>query len=755
MKKFISLVLFFSAFLLMGCNGIGGKDTIVARIGTENLYAEDLDFLALQNLGAPSSEKYRAATENVLFSLAKISKANAESASHDSAWKEYEPVVFNRLLIIAYTRYHLINRLGYSDEELKKYFDEHSNEFDSSAVYIQIRDKVADRYYVATNQDSLKRFIQERLAEKDEPAKAELFLFAGDSLAAAEMEKKYNAGLPRDSLPGVRHLVVAQGREKGVFQDSTVVRALFLEDSMAVGTVRSFSIKGDSSTTYVALKLLKRDAPVKAREEEFREDIEGEFAQLRRDDMRKTIREEVEDMGSVKIEKLVPADPRKLYEDNLDKFMTAPGFEVYHIAMKDSAALAKTLANVKDLESFKAVAATISEKEETSDNMGLLGRIKKGHSLPYGIGMMPALFAELEGKQVGYTSSVIRSFADSLYHSFYVSAVVPSEVKPFDRVEQQINEMYASDVQNLDLATVLVSKDGKPIYTKADLMKIFDAEPEMPYNRDTHWNVVKLLAQAYAFGEKARNAGVEGSWEFRALLRTARMEFISNRYNRAYSSGKSDIPQIPENLKKFEYYLEAGTSYKGMSYEEALPRLTAGLESKARMNQMLLSNFEAWTKASVFFYDRSKASLAPVTTAEGLLALADSLSKEQKFEESIKTYRKVVDLFADQDSLFRTAVFSLAQAYADAQKYRDAAACYDAFLKVWPDSPDAEKALFSRGFILSENLHQDSLALAALEDFQNRFPKSELKESVDWLVENVKSGGKLAEDLMKKIESEE
>ena len=97
----------------------------------------------------------------------------------------------------------------------------------------------------------------------------------------------------------------------------------------------------------------------------------------------------------------------------------------------------------------------------------------------------------------------------------------------------------------------------------------------------------------------------------------------------------------------------------------------------------------------------------------------------------------------------------MAQTYADSQKYRDAAAYYDAFLKVWPDSPDAEKALFSRGFILNENLHRDSLALEVLEDFQKRFPKSELKESVDWLVENIKSGGKLADDLMKKIEAEE
>ena len=247
-------------------------------------------------------------------------------------------------------------------------------------------------------------------------------------------------------------------------------------------------------------------------------------------------------------------------------------------------------------------------------------------------------------------------------------------------------------------------------------MKIFDAEPGMPYNKTTHQNVVKMLAQAYVFGEKAREAGVDQSWEYRAMVRAARMEFIMNRYNRKLMAEQTEPPQISENLKKFEYYYNAKKTYKGMSYKEALPKVTRSLESRARISQGLLSRMEAWNKAKVFFYDRSKASLAPVTTAEGFLAKADSLSKEQKFEEAIKAYHKVVELFSDRDSLFRTAVFSLAQAYADAQKFEEAAGCYDVFLKVWPDSPETEKALFSFGFILNENLHQDSLALVALED---------------------------------------
>ena len=393
MKKYYSLIVLALSFSLMSCNGIGSKDTVVARIGNETLYAEDLDFLTLQNLGAPDSERYKLATENLMFSLAKASKATGESKSYDSAWNAYEPIVKNRLLTIIYTRFHLMNRLGYTDEELKKYFDEHRSEFDSTATYVAVREEVAGRYYLSQNQDSLKSYIQQTLSEKKDSAKA----------------------------------------------DSS----------------KEDDIKG----------------------------LEQSFIKLHKQAMSQKVKEMMSDLGSVVVEKLVPKDPHKFYEDNKEKFMTDPGYEVYHVAMKDSAALAKTMVNVKDLESFKAVAATISEKEETADSMGYLGRIKKGHALPYGIGLMPALWPELEEKAAGYISSAIRSVSDSLYHSFYVQAVIPSEPKLFDRVEKQLEKMYAEDVASLDPTTVLVSDNGKTVYTKADLLKIFEAESGIPTTR--------------------------------------------------------------------------------------------------------------------------------------------------------------------------------------------------------------------------------------------------------------------------------
>jgi hypothetical protein len=63
----------------------------------------------------------------------------------------------------------------------------------------------------------------------------------------------------------------------------------------------------------------------------------------------------------------------------------------------------------------------------------------------------------------------------------------------------------------------------------------------------------------------------------------------------------------------------------------------------------------------------------------------------------------------------------------------------------------SEKALFSRAFILHENLKQDSAALNLFREFKTEYPKSELMESVDWLIKNIESKGKLAEELLEKI----
>ena len=149
-------------------------------------------------------------------------------------------------------------------------------------------------------------------------------------------------------------------------------------------------------------------------------------------------------------------------------------------------------------------------------------------------------------------------------------------------------------------------------------MKIFDAEPGIPYNKETHDNIVKMMAQAYAIAEKAKLENVDKSWEFRALVRIARIEFINARYNRDHKTDEPELPQITDNRKKYEYYLGGAALYGDKTYEEALPSIESSLKYTLEMRAKTISDMGTWSKTNVFFYDRSKAFLAPVATPESL-----------------------------------------------------------------------------------------------------------------------------------------
>jgi TolA-binding protein len=143
-------------------------------------------------------------------------------------------------------------------------------------------------------------------------------------------------------------------------------------------------------------------------------------------------------------------------------------------------------------------------------------------------------------------------------------------------------------------------------------------------------------------------------------------------------------------------------------------------------------------------------------SVELAMRAADSLYTQAKsLDKAYLAWSGIRERYMDIDSVAKKATFELAHIYSDREDFDKAQREYRAFYRTWPDSPDAEKAMFSRGFILNENLHKNDEALKVFEEFKKTYPKSDLMESVDWLIQNIKSNGKLADDLMKKIAAEE
>ncbi len=551
----------------------------------------------------------------------------------------------------------------------------------------------------------------------------------------------------------------------------------FVKDS---GDVEFLDVRG----TVAEHLLLTREA------DKFKEagsDTVNYLRQYRQNLMETSIKS-INEKFPVKIEKIVPPNQEAYYEKHKEEFKTALAFEVYHVQMEDSAALAKLFAKpVKDLEQFKEIATKYSENKETAANGGYVGKVKDGFALPYGIGIINGLGEALKGKPEGTISPVLATARTPGRHVFYLVKEFPPEVKPFDRVKGEVEgRMMNVGYLELDSDYVLISKNGKPFVTEKNILQIFEEEPGMPKTNRSRDRFIASLAECASFADEARALKLDRSWEYRAFMRQTRLNYILAHYEelapqkgripedslKAYfekngNPVRPDIPfedskedlndyiLFPENILKHEYYFNY-VLYKNRNIED-IRRTVFNMNFRAlRAARKEAKEANVWANANVLMYKKDiPVKQGEPLTPEVLSQAADSLYKARAYDASMEKWKKIRDVYPDNDSLYALATYQLAQVEAEAEKYSFAEAEYFTYYRMWPNSPDAEKAMFSRGFILNENMHKDSLALEVLEEFQKTYPNSEMGKDVNWLIDNIKSGGKLAEDLMKKIEAEE
>jgi parvulin-like peptidyl-prolyl isomerase len=140
---------------------------------------------------------------------------------------------------------------------------------------------------------------------------------------------------------------------------------------------------------------------------------------------------------------------RAYYDAHKDQYETPESFELYHIEGSDEAKLAAAIANVGDLEAFKALAGRVSENAMTRAQQGYVGVVKRDFTLPYGIGMMPGLFPLLDEETGGKIGEVVENPTTLKWHAFWLVKKAAPAAKPFDRVRASVAEDVRANVQNI------------------------------------------------------------------------------------------------------------------------------------------------------------------------------------------------------------------------------------------------------------------------------------------------------------------
>ncbi len=772
MKRLLPLLLGCSV-LFCGCNGVGDKETLAIRVDNENIYKEDIDLLQKTMRVDRSDSKFAEHVAALVTESAVTLEALKKFPQLENLYEKRGRIVDDGLLAYVYQNFHVVENLQIPEAELRSYYYKHQNEFDSTKSFVELRNDVAKSIYLQQHKPEFDEFVAKKLKDAAHPASATISYAVTDSSSAYDIQRKWASGDYQNVSAIVMSSVVEEDKAEGIFSQPEIFASLFATDSKSDGWVGVFKLTapGDSFAVIKMVSFVERVIP----------DVAKVSAEAPTDFINESLQNifgisyyNLVDKYKIVAETIVPPHMEEYYESHREKFMNSAMMDVYEIESADSISLEKLISSGT---------LTFDYFVQNGTHLGL---VKEGHALPSGLGLVPELFRNLKDKPDSSVSSVIRSKTTSKYYVFCVAAHVAPQLKSYDRVKNAVaNSVLNSRNVELDSDYVLVTMDGKPVLRERDLLQLYSEDENLERTNMNRTRMVKSLMQSFAFAAEARNLKLDHSWEFKALKRRDRINFINSKFKRLLFSdpavtddslavifkqhgnpvkkgrslrkSKDDIMDMllaPANLVKYEFY-NSPFLMEGKTPESQRPYLFRLFAEKYRKDRWDRLVNDLMLNTNVTIYDQAYNVPLDFRSVERWFQIADSLYKAGNLSESLESLRKVRGLYADVDSVFAKASLEIARIASEKEDFATAEKEYSIFCDMWPESPEVEKAMFSRGFILTENLHRDDMALETLQEFQKKFPKSELKESVDWLVDNIKSEGKLAADLLKKISAEE
>jgi TolA-binding protein len=468
------------------------------------------------------------------------------------------------------------------------------------------------------------------------------------------------------------------------------------------------------------------------------------------------------------------------YDEHKDSYESPEAFELYHIESATEGKLKAAVAGVKDLAQFKALAARISENKLSQAQDGYLGEVKRDFSLPFGIGTMPSLFPALDEAEPGKLADLVQNPASQTWHAFWLVKKSPRELKPLDRVRSLVLEdLKANRIQQVaPKDSLAVIGTTGTVIREEDVIFLREEIPAQVQERYTRENLVEYLVIWRIVTDESTALGLDKDRKLRAL----RLQSEDAYWERIYQDSvlSKAWEQDPALLAKtFKAQRSLFTEDKNADWKLHARNIAAYLqltqkdfdleyntnpdrymrdtvkvsaaEARTSVFQALLPTAYARLDAQVLakLKKRFKVEIVDPTLKPPVLVPAVAYKKAQdlhydrKLDQALALYEKLRADFPANAGLQDSVSFGIAQIYIEQERYAPALSEYRRVSYLYPKSPNDYKAMFMVGFIYAEHLKNDSAAVRAFEAMIAKHPKSDLTDDADWMVRNIRSGGKL------------
>lgn len=785
--------------LLAGCNNVPTRSDLVATVGGAPVSRGEALF-ALSSTGKSTSDS--ASRFQALYNLldnrqkAEIARRHLGNAQNEI---EAELRIFqNRNLAQIYNYFHLRENLGIHRDTLENYFKLNRQRYLADSLmdttFYALRQRVAEDLYIRSHGTDIEALYRESSSLFEKPAQAQAAVLLGvDSNEVVRQLARLAAGANVDSVLLTNGKGLAAGDPALVQMNSANAtgKLMGLQPLWPFAFGEKATPAGQASPVvsqvakeqkyYAALWIIERKPAYLPPLDSVRAQVEKKFIAVRRHEMSTGVPERLRAQYAVKLVAIEPQGVESYYAAHSSEFMTLPSYRLYHLEMADSAQLAAVLTGVTTLEAMQAK-ASLGGNSYTAAHKGEIGLVKEGHCLPYGIGMMPELFAKLASMKPGAFTGILKAPDTDKYHVFYLAEKVPPQVKPLDRVRKQIEAQLKGSDRVLDSNTVLAYLGNEPIARESEVMRLkaqIPAQQQAMYNREA---LVQILVNWHLMATEARRAGLDKTPEYRSWISMLRDQMLVARLQDSLLASTLGVPEadlkkayaeqqgklfekpyaesrleaalwlrIPDIAYRMAFAADSLRYAPSKDWREARAAIFKDIKGRELANAQQVALIKLQQEVPIRILDSAFQIVLPSFDKQALIEKAKKAYEERNLELSSQYWLLVRNLVSGDEASLSKATMELAKIYNEQEQFEASSREYGVYAALWPEAADAYKAMFMQGFILSENLKRDSLALPVFQSMLKRFPRTDLSDDAEWMVRNIQSGGKLVPALLDSI----